>query len=60
MKHHRSDLSTGGRPAGAAKMPTPGVKPGTGDVSSQENPRRQRRQDYTPQPQPRESGVKIS
>ena len=31
----------------SGKAPFPGVLPGTGDVSSQENPRRERRQDYS-------------
>lgn len=58
MKHMRSDLKIKGRPADAAKRPTPGVLPGTGGVGSQMNPRRDRTQDYTPTPQPRETGVK--
>lgn len=47
-------------PAGVQKRPMAGVMPGSGGVSSQENPRRQRRQDYTPSPQPRERGVRHS
>lgn len=58
MKHHRPGIKVGGRSANAAKMPTPGVMPGSGDVMSQENPRRQRRQDYEPKLQPREQGVR--
>lgn len=41
------------------KSPAPGVMPGTGGVGTQMNPRRERREDYDPQPQPRESGVRI-
>ena len=40
------------------KTPANGVMPGTGDVTSQENPRRERRQDYEPRIQPRETGVR--
>lgn len=40
----------------SGKAPFPGVT--GGDVSNQENPRRQRRQDYTPKPQKRETGVR--
>jgi len=36
----------------------PGCKPGEGGVADQMNPRRQRREDYDPKPQPREAGVK--
>lgn len=42
----------------SGKAPFPGVIPGTASVSDQENPRRQRRENYEPKPQPRESGVK--
>lgn len=45
-------------PRATQKRPYPGVKPGTGNVGSQMNPRRQRRQDYDPRPQPRETGVR--
>ena len=44
----------------SGKAPFPGVTPGSGDVTGQMNPRRERREDYTPKPQPRETGVKIS
>lgn len=44
----------------SGKTPFPGVMPGSGGVSSQMNPRRDRREDYTPKPQPRETGVKGS
>lgn len=47
-------------PAQTQKTPAVGVMPGSGGVSSQENPRRMRTQNYDPDPQPRESGVKIS
>lgn len=42
----------------SGKAPFPGVMPGSGGVTGQENPRRQRRQDYDPKPQPREKGVR--
>ncbi len=58
LKHHRGDLKVSGRPADACKKPFPGVMPGAGDVGGQMNPRRERRQDYSPQPQPRETAVK--
>lgn len=38
----------------SGKSPFPGVT--GGDVSGQMNPRRERREDYTPKPQPREKG----
>jgi hypothetical protein len=44
----------------SGKAPFPGVTPGSGDVSDQMNPRRDRREDYTPKIQPREVGVKNS
>ena len=40
------------RNSGKSPFPTSGV-------GSQMNPRRQRREDYTPRPQPREKGVRI-
>jgi hypothetical protein len=42
----------------SGKSPFPGVLPGSGGVADQENPRRQRRQEYDPKVQPRESGMK--
>lgn len=51
--------SQGPKARDSGKAPFPGVKPGSGGVRSQMNPRRQRREDYTPKPQPRETGVKI-
>ncbi len=40
----------------SGKAPFPGVT--GGDVEGQLNPRRQRREDYDPKPQPREGSVK--
>ena len=42
----------------SGKAPFPGVTPGSGGVSDQMNPRRDRTKDYTPTPQPRDVGVK--
>ena len=55
----KQDGATLNGPSCTQKQPAPGVLPGSGDVSSQMNPRRDRRQDYTPSPQKRESGVRI-
>lgn len=41
----------------SGKAPFPGVVADSG-VTSQQNPRRERRQDYTPDPQPRETAIK--
>lgn len=57
-KSAKTDGMPGDGPAGVQKRPMAGVMPGSGGVSSQENPRRQRRQDYTPKNQPRETGVR--
>lgn len=54
----KSDSVKSQGPACTQKMPAPGVLPGTGDVGTQENPRRERRQDYSPDIQKRESGVR--
>ena len=53
----KQDGCTGQGPAArnSGKSPFPGVT--SGNVADQENPRRQRNQNYTPKPQPRESGV---
>ena len=40
------------------KAPAPGVLPGSGDVGTQMNPRRDRTQDYRPESQPRQKGVR--
>lgn len=40
------------------KQPCPGVMPSSGAVANQMTPRMERRQDYTPTPQPREQGVR--
>jgi len=59
-KSAKTDAMPNYGPSATMKQPFPGVKPGTGGVSSQENPRRQRRESYTPKPQPRETGVQNS
>jgi len=53
----KSDSVKSQGPAARAKQPFPGVT--SGNVSGQMNPRRERRENYTPKPQPRETGVKI-
>ncbi len=58
MKHHSPKTQATGSYA-KMKQPCPGVVPGTGSVSSQMNPRRDRREDYTPDLQGREAAVKI-
>ncbi len=59
---HKQDGVKGEGPAAkeSGKAPFPGVMPGSGGVSGQMNPRRDRREDSKPQPQPRETGVKGS
>ncbi len=54
----KQDGCTGQGPAArnSGKSPFPGVT--SGNVSGQMNPRRERRENYMPDPQPRESGVR--
>ena len=55
-KSAKQDGVKGDGPRCSQKSMAPGCV--SGNVSSQENPRRMRRQDYTPKPQPRESGIR--
>ncbi len=54
----KQDGCKGQGPAARAsgKAPFPGVT--SGSLADQMNPRRERRENYTPQQQPRESGVR--